>query len=131
MYNLKKNQKGFSLVELLIVVVILGILASIAVPKFLTTRDESQLRTCQTNMATINYASELYYFANSVKFDPTGNIIFPAGGSGGPANASALYTAVTSDTSFFPDGPPACPVDGSTYTFLVTGRTSCSTHGSM
>jgi prepilin-type N-terminal cleavage/methylation domain-containing protein len=88
MFKMKKNQKGFTLVEVLLVVVILGILAAVALPRFLTTRVESQKRTCQTNLSALNSAIEEYVFINGE--DP-----------------GVIDDVVTADR--FPDGVPVCP----------------------
>ncbi len=55
-----KNQKGFTLVELLIVVIILGILAAVAIPQFGDSTQEAREETLNTNLATLRSAVELY-----------------------------------------------------------------------
>ena len=60
--NTKKMlQRGFTLVELLIVTIILAILASIVVPQFAATTDDAKLSALDSNLASIRSAVDLYY----------------------------------------------------------------------
>lgn len=54
------NRKGFTLVELLIVVIILAILAAIIVPQFSAATDDAKQSAFDTNIANIRSAIDLY-----------------------------------------------------------------------
>ncbi len=55
-----KNKSGFTLVELMIVVVILGVLVAIAVPIYSVNVSRSQEKACRSNMAIIKKAATQY-----------------------------------------------------------------------
>lgn len=54
MLSIKRN--GFSMIELVFVIVILGILAAIAIPKFAATRDDAQIAKGRSDVAAIRAA---------------------------------------------------------------------------
>ena len=89
-----KNEKGFSLVELLVVVIIIGIIAAIAIPSLLASRRSANEGSAAANLRTIHSAEATYLSTNNVYGD-----------------FAALNTAGLLDSSF-----AATPVTKSTYT---------------
>ena len=75
-----KNKKGFTLIELMIVVAIIGILAAIAIPNFLKFQAKSKQSEAKTNLKGV-YTAETAYFGenndyggfDSVNWEPVGS----------------------------------------------------------
>ena len=65
MHIMKRKNKGFTLVEIMIVVAIIALLATIAIPSFMKARTSAQSGACVNNLRQIMYAKEQYAFANS------------------------------------------------------------------
>ncbi len=57
--NVKANQKGFTLIELVVVIVILGILAVTAAPKFIDLTSDAKASTVQAVQGALNSAADL------------------------------------------------------------------------
>ena len=64
MMKKKDNQKGFTIVELLIVMAILAVLAAIAIPKYNGVLKQSKIDSNAANITIIKQAAELYCDAN-------------------------------------------------------------------
>ncbi len=56
---MKRNQ-GFTLIEIMIVVLIIGMLAAIAIPSFVRARNTARANTCINNMRQIEQAKEMW-----------------------------------------------------------------------
>ena len=67
---MKKMLKGFTLVEIMIVVAIIAILAAVAIPNFIKYRNESQKSACISNMKQLQTAGEQWCIVNSATATP-------------------------------------------------------------
>lgn len=55
-----KKREGFTLIEMMIVVSIIGLLLSIVIPDLITTREKAKVKTCAASLEGIQKALELY-----------------------------------------------------------------------
>ncbi len=62
----KKDNKAFTLVEIMIVVAIIALLAAVAIPNFIKSRHEARLATCISNMRVIDGAIQQYILKNDM-----------------------------------------------------------------
>jgi type IV pilus assembly protein PilA len=63
-----KSSKGFTLVEIMIVVVIIGLLAAMAIPAFQKVRSSSQDKAVLNNMRQLGAAADQYFLENGTSF---------------------------------------------------------------
>jgi general secretion pathway protein G len=96
-----RRPAGFSLMELLAVVTILGIIAAIIVPRVAVSSDTAKTKVNSHNKATINSAVERWYVEKGTW----------------PANN---LSDIGADLNYFPDGVPVNPLDVSVYTLNAT-----------
>lgn len=110
--EMRKSQKGFTLIEIMIVVLIIGILLAIAIPNFMNARETSQTKACVSNLKQIDAAKEQWAMDNKKK---TGDTVTDA----------ELWAATTG----YIKKEPKCPTGG-TYTVGAVGTDpSCSVGG--
>ncbi len=91
-----RKTKGFTLVEIMIVVLIIGILLAIAVPNFLKARETSRTKTCVANMRQIEGAKEQWAMENN-------------------QGATSTPTAGNLSPDYIKSAMPACPSGAAAY----------------
>jgi type IV pilus assembly protein PilA len=69
-----KNEKGFTLLELLIVVAIIGVLAGLAVAQFVSYRTRSYNTMAESDLRNAASAQEAYYVVNEIYASDVGNL---------------------------------------------------------
>ncbi len=104
------NERGFTFVELLAALLLLGILVAIAIPNYFGAEATARSKVDQTNVAAINAALALYKFKNS---------------GACPAAGAAFVAFLGDTTNYFPDGVPVDPYCG------TTGATCTSANPSL
>lgn len=95
-----RSDIGFTLIEMMIVIVVIAILIGVLLPQFRGTQDEASIQRARSELRTIATALESYYIHNSNAF---------------PAALSSLTTATPRIISSIPDDPFRSATDYSYY----------------
>ncbi len=69
------HRRAFTLIELLIVVVIIGILAAIAIPKFANTKEKAYIASMKADLRNLTSAMEAYYHDNNSSYATSTTIL--------------------------------------------------------
>ena len=111
------KSKGFTLIELVMVIVIIGILAAVAIPRFANLRKDARKAACDGNVGAIRGALSAYYAKTAIS---------PGWTTGENASGfPGLLTNADFLACFLVGGLPTCPATGTTtpYTAAYTSST--------
>jgi len=115
-----RSQKGFTLVEILIVVVILGILAAIVIPQFTSASTEAKNNSLKADLQTLRSQIELF----KIQHDDT----WPGGGMGSLTDVQFVTDMTTRQTyggkaygPYMQKVPANAFTNSGTMTFVATG----------
>ncbi len=92
----RSNRQGFTLIELVLVIVILGVLAAIALPRFVALQDDARIAAGQSELGALRAAAAMYYASTAIH----------AATASYPANKAALTALLTEGLSVLEPSPP-------------------------
>ena len=140
----QKNQKGFTLIELMIVVVIIGILAALAIPRFMRATTKSKqseakqiLKQIYTMQNTYKQANDTYWISGGVVASNVAQNAFATLGVeiGPTARYQYSFTVETATTFTAQANVPAPGLDDDpapdTWTIDQDGRLVCTSDDSI
>ena len=82
-----RNRSGFTLIEMLIVIIILGILAMVIIPQITVSQEDAKISALKTNLAGIRSAIEIYYAQHGNTYPG----VVDSGLTGGGANTANAF----------------------------------------
>ena len=104
----RRKATAFTLIEIMIVVLIIGILLAIAIPNFVAARETSRAKACVANLKAIDSATQQWAMDNKVNYDSYTTVGPPS------LTATSGITQLVGSSSYIME-MPVCPCAG-TYT---------------
>ena len=119
-FKLFKKTPGFTLIEIMVVVIIIGILAGLAIPNYVNTREKAFDKEAISGLKLIRAANRQYYAANDKYFPASGTTVGLAAINGNLAIALTGTSWTYSLTCFGGGGINATAVRNGNRTWWVT-----------
>jgi len=116
--KLRSNSKGFTLIELMIVIAIIGILAAIAIPNFIAYRNKAYCSRAESDANGLAAAIADYFSIpahNSTPDYEAGDISFTLSGSDDQQNTATVVGPIDAIQITVTDGSGNCPADYQQY----------------
>lgn len=127
----RSSRRAFTLVEIMIVVLIIGILLAIAIPNFVAARETSRARSCVANLYQINSAKLQSTMDNKLTDLSTATFSLD-GVTASTSGQSGVYQLVTTAASpGYIRRTPICPSGGTYAPGLVSVSPTCSITGAV
>ena len=121
---INRNQKGFTLIELMIVIAIIGILAAIAIPNFISYRNKAFCSRAESDATAIQAAISSYFSEpNNTTVTDTNLNASPDRPALNPSNTFAISTSTPANSAYkiaVTDGSSRCPRGNGTTKVYVT-----------
>jgi len=114
---MNKKSKGFTLIELMIVVAIIGILAAIAIPNFLNYQCKAKQSEAKSNLGNIRTAQEAYFAEYDHYSSSIAGVGFVAKG-----DARYTYSAVNSTSNHFTAWAETSDLNGAADSWSITSN---------
>jgi len=92
----QRAMEGFTILEVMLVVILISILAAIVIPRFTVSTKQAKVQACEMQRSIINKQIEQFYFVEATW--PVDDL-----------------TDIKSNSKYFPDGMPTCPIDQTSY----------------
>lgn len=123
------RRRAFTLVEIMIVVLIIGILLAIAIPNFISARETSRAKSCVGNLKQIDSAKQQAIMDNTLNEAST-PVFFIDGTTATTSGPTGNYQLVSTANTFgYIRRQPVCPSGGQYTLGNVAVATSCNITG--